>query len=259
MRFRIALILSILLHLSIFAIAIYVPSTKKTSETTYYVDLIHIPAGNGIGSYNQSVQNKTNDSKADRTDATLVEDNRVGVKDLTVKKEAKSKLRYPDKDGKKIIEKKELISVVRKSRTEIQKKNAATPSRLKSNHSGVLSTGISSRQAPGFGNGSGDGFWGMGTSFPYSYYIDTLRSKISTAWYSSLVSPGLKGKFFTVVYFRIFRNGNIGDLKIEKKSGIVSLDLSALRAVENASPFAQLPADFYSQYLIVHFKFEWEK
>ena len=46
---------------------------------------------------------------------------------------------------------------------------------------------------------------------------------------------------------------------MENPSGIVSLDLSARRAIENAAPFAPLPNDFTSQYLVVHFEFEWEK
>ena len=94
---------------------------------------------------------------------------------------------------------------------------------------------------------------------PYAYYYETLRNKVSSSWYSSLVSPGYRGKFISTVYFKIFRNGNIKDLKLENSSGIESLDLSALRAVENASPFAPLPSDFSAKYLIVHFKFEWEK
>jgi TonB family protein len=258
MKFKIALIISIILHISIFAIAIYVPSSAKSNETVYYVDLIHSPGGTGINGFNRTVGNRTVKNKGKKTEATVVEESQAGVKDLTVKKETKSKLRYPDKKGKKIVEKKELISVVRKSRTRTIKRN---PSMVKtdSNRSGVVSTGISTGNGSGFGDGFGDGVGGIGSSFPYSYYIDTLRTKISSAWYSSLVSPGLKGKFFTVVYFKIFRNGKIGDLKIERKSGIVSLDLSALRAVENASPFAPLPDDFYSKFLIVHFKFEWEK
>ena len=254
MKFKIALIISIILHISIFAIAIYVPSSVKNNETVYYVDLVHSPGGTGINGFNRTAGNRTIKNSGEKTEATVVEESQAGVKDLTVKKETKSKLRYPDKKGKKIVEKKELISVVRKSRTRTIKKNTPTV-KTASNRSGILSTGIST----GNGSGFGDGVGGIGSSFPYSYYIDTLRSKISTAWYSSLVSPGLKGKFFTVVYFKIFRNGKVGDLKIERKSGIVSLDLSALRAVENASPFAPLPDDFYSQFLIVHFKFEWEK
>jgi len=255
MRFRIALVLSIVFHLSIFALALYVPATKKSTETTYYVDLVHLQGGTGTGGFNRSEQNQTVNGKVEKTDTTVIEDSQIGVKNLTVKKEAKSKLRYPDKKGKKIIEKKELISVVRKPRTGIKNKKTSASVKTSRNSSGILSTGISSSNGAGFGNGVG----GIGTSFPYSYYIDTLRSKISAAWYNSLVSPGLKGKFYSVVYFRIYRDGKIGDLKIERRSGIVSLDLSALRAVENASPFAPLPSDFYSQYLIVHFKFEWEK
>ena len=86
-----------------------------------------------------------------------------------------------------------------------------------------------------------------------------MRNKISSSWYNSLVSPGLKGRFLTSVYFKIARTGQITDVKVEKTSGISTLDLSARRAVENAAPFAALPADFPYPLLIVHFEFEWEK
>jgi protein TonB len=89
--------------------------------------------------------------------------------------------------------------------------------------------------------------------------VETLKGKISASWYNSLVSPGLKGKFTTVVYFRILRNGNISDLELEEESGNNSLDLSSLRAIKDAAPFPPLPSDFPGQYLGVHFEFEWEK
>jgi TonB family protein len=73
------------------------------------------------------------------------------------------------------------------------------------------------------------------------------------------VAPGLKGKYVAGVYFIVRRDGEVTDLRLENSSGIVSLDLSARRAIENAAPFAPLPPDFPSQYLVVHFEFEWEK
>ena len=82
---------------------------------------------------------------------------------------------------------------------------------------------------------------------------------VSSSWYSSLVSPGLKGKYMTVVTFKIYRNGQITDLKYDSPSGINSLDLSALRAVRNATPFPPLPTDFPKPYLTVYFEFAWEK
>lgn len=264
-KFKFALILSIILHVSLFALVVIVPTVNFSNDTIYYVDLVQFPGGTGgrggksgrdAAASPPRVQNQVENKDVEKTDAQLVEASDASLKDLTVKKEVKSKMRYPDKESRKKKEKEPLISVTRKGR-EKQKKNSRSSSVISTSRSNTLSTGISA--GSGTGSGFGDGSGGPGGYFPYAYYIDTLKGKISSAWYSSLVSPGLRGKFVTLVYFKILRNGNIQDLKLEQRSGIDSLDLSSLRAVENAAPFPPLPADFPSRYLIVHFKFEWEK
>ncbi len=180
----------------------------------------------------------------------MIEQPRGGVKKLTVAKESRSALRYPDKSGrsKKEPEEEKLISVVRKTpATTAPPPSSSTSSsgNLRSGgESGGLRTGISSSSAGSGSSPGGYGGSGTGGFFPYAYYIETLRSKVSSSWYNSLVSPGLNGKFLTSVYFKIMRDGQIGDLRVEKPSGIDSLDLSALRAIEDAAPFAPLPADF---------------
>lgn len=257
-KFGFAVILSIILHVSLFALAIYLPRLQSSSGTIYYVDLVNLPGGGGSGGKG------INNTKGELVDA-------ASIRDLTVKKESQSKLRYPDKKSKKKSprEKKEdkLVTVVKnKDRNKFKKDDSKLiTTKRKGIGSDALRTGISSGSGGGsgggFGSGSGTGYGpGSGTGFfPYAYYIETLRGRISASWYSSLVSPGLKGKYVAVVYFRILRNGTIMDLKLEQKSGNDSLDLSALRAIRAASPFPQLPGDFVGQYLGVHFEFEWEK
>jgi TonB family protein len=264
MRFKFALIISIILHFSIFALVFHTPRGRIADETTYYVDLVHLPSGGfsgkGPGGTGAGKHPANVDEGKEKPGASLVEEPAASIKDLTVQKEIRSKLRYPDKNGKKKDEEKNVISVVRKPLASVKRKSDQAQSGTEANASRVLTTGISSSGGEaGFGDGTGDGIGGSGLVFPYAYYIDMLRGKISASWYNSLISPGLRGKYEAVVYFRILRNGNIERLKLEKDSGITSLDLSALRAIENASPFAPLPPDFPSSYLVVHFKFEWEK
>jgi TonB family protein len=260
MKFRSALIFSIVFHISVFAIVLIAPHSDSGDETTYYVDLIHLPGGpGGTGSGTDGNQGVLKNTSGSDATATVVEQESGSIKDLTVKKETKTTLRYPDKNGKQREEKKKLISVVRKPGITVKRKTAKDNVVNRKGSSRELSTGISSGQSGRIGQGSGTGYGQGGVSFPYAYYIDIFRGKISAAWYNSLVSPGLRGKFETIVMFRIMRNGKIERLKLEKKSGITSLDLSALRAIENAAPFAPLPTDFSGSYLIVHFKFEWEK
>ncbi|UCH93032.1 MAG: TonB C-terminal domain-containing protein [Candidatus Aminicenantes bacterium] len=262
MKFKAAVIISVALHISIFAIALYVPMKSSHKGTVYYVDLIHMPGGGGGG------------DKTQKGGGQLVQEPQR-MKDLTTQKEeTQSKLRYPDQDKKskkksrkkkKKPEKKQLITMTRKDREKTQA--PVTVSRKGTTSSDILKTGISAGggggSGGGYGTGTGTGYGpgsGSGTAFfPYAYYIETLRSKVSSSWYSGLVSPGQRGQFFVVVYFKILRSGQITDLNVSQKSGISSLDLSARRAVENAAPFPPLPNDYPYSYLPVSFEFVWGK
>ncbi|MBU4306851.1 MAG: TonB C-terminal domain-containing protein [Candidatus Aminicenantes bacterium] len=261
MKFKSTLLLSVILHISLAVLFMIPPTRKSSGEMTYYVDLVQLGGGGGGGSGKGggggSGKAAGTLKQETPTQAALIEEKGGGVKNLTVEKKFQSPLRFPDKESKKTVEDNKMISVVRKERTIAK---SETPIQGTVIDQG-LKTGISS----GGGGGSGDGNgWGSGPGgpggyFPHAYYIDLLRNRISSSWYSSLVAPGLKGKHITGVYFIVRRNGEISDLRVEHPSGVSSLDLSARRAIENAAPFAPLPNDFSSQYLVVHFEFEWEK
>jgi TonB family protein len=253
MKFKSTLVLSLALHASLAALFIVQPAHKPRGEMTYYVDLINL-AGGGNGGGNGGGRTLGQAGKQDAAaQAALIEEKPGGVKNLTVEKKYQSPFRYPDKENKKKVEEEKMISVVRKEMPAIKNDNPV----LGTAGDEGLKTGISG--GGGSGGGWGDGTGGPGAYFPHAYYIDLLRSRISQSWYSSLVAPGLKGRYVTGVYFVIRRDGGISDLRVEKSSGVTSLDLSARRAIDNAAPFAPLPNDFQSQYLVVHFEFEWEK
>jgi len=268
MKFKATLLISLGLHLSLAALFIIQPA-PKSSGMTYYVDLINLGSGGnggsgrggGNGNGGGGGGGKENSllpaqPQAD-TQAALIEEKSSSVKNLTVEKKFQSPLRYPDREGRKTVEPEKMISVIRKDRPVIKGETLVKGTIPKDG----LKTGISSGGSGGGDGGSGDGSGGGGSGgyFPYAYYIDLLRSRISSSWYSSLVVPGLKGKYVAGVYFVVRRDGEVSELRLENSSGIDSLDLSARRAIENAAPFAPLPPDFPSQYLVVHFEFEWEK
>ncbi|MDD8026682.1 MAG: TonB family protein [Acidobacteriota bacterium] len=124
---------------------------------------------------------------------------------------------------------------------------------------GVLTIGAG---GPGFGEGSGLGGYGdqigMG-DFPYTYYLQNIQDRISGRWFQSLVDPGVAGTYRTAVYFRIFRNGTISRVEVKEPSGLRALDMSAQRAVTDASPFPPLPADYDEEYLGIILIFEHTK
>ncbi|MDD8012245.1 MAG: TonB family protein, partial [Acidobacteriota bacterium] len=268
MKFTTTVALSVLLHASLAAVFIIPPPRKGSGEMTYYVDLVHLGSGGGRGGGGPAGPGggggagpgPAGGNREAEAGAALVEEKSGSVKKLTVEKEFKSPLRYPDKESRKKVEDDKMVTVVRKDRTTVASRAETVASATQGTG---LKTGISGGGGGGSGgpgSGSGDGWGdGLGGYFPHAYYIDLLRNRISSSWYNSLVAPGLKGKYVTGVYFIIGRDGGVSDLRVERSSGIDSLDLSARRAIENAAPFAPLPNDFSSQFLIVHFEFEWEK
>jgi TonB family protein len=86
-----------------------------------------------------------------------------------------------------------------------------------------------------------------------------ISDKITSNWFQALVDPGVGGLLQTQVYFRIYRNGSISDVKIEVSSGVESFDLSARRAITLAAPFATLPNEYDGQYLGITLIFEHAK
>lgn len=275
MKFKATLLISLGLHLSLAALFV-IQAPQKSSSMTYYVDLINLGSGSnggsgggGGGSAGGAGGGKGNSllpaQQETAPQAALIEEKGGSVKNLTVEKKYQSPLRYPDSEGRKNVEPEKMISVIRKDRPLIKGETLVKGTTIGDG----LKTGISSGGGGGGGGGSGDGDGsgggygpgggGIGGYFPYAYYVDLLRSRISSSWYNSLVAPGLKGKYVAGVYFIVRRDGEVSDLRLENSSGIDSLDLSARRAIENAAPFAPLPPDFPSQYLVVHFEFEWEK
>jgi len=252
MKFKTALIFSLFIHLSAFSVALLQPGKKTVSnEPTYYVDLIEAGAGFGRGSGRPG-------PKAERKDESR---SATSVKQLQAigKEKSSNALRYPSDEEKKEKRKKEKengedeLKVVRKK--EDLTKRGGSFEEDSSGEGDGLRTGLGIGGSGGTGWGSGTGS-GLGSGyFPYAYYVDILKNKVSSGWYSGVMQFKARGKYNLVVYFRILRNGQIDALSVEKSSGIAELDLSALRAVQQAAPFPPLPRDFSDEYLIVHLEF----
>ena len=109
----------------------------------------------------------------------------------------------------------------------------------------------------GTGSGAGDPF-GVG-NFPFQFYLQMISDKITANWFQSLVDPGVGGLLQAQVYFRIYKNGTISDIRIDVSSGVESFDLSARRAISNSAPFATLPNEYDGQYLGITLVFEHAK
>lgn len=186
------------------------------------------------------------------------------LRDLTVaqkvKPEPKASMRYPDEKAAKSKKTQEKKAAITKPEPRQPAPAAGT----------AAATAAGGQQAGGYGlrfgtGGGGSGFGGGSgepfavESFPFTYYLQMVSDKISSNWFTSLVDPGSSGQFQAQVYFRIFRNGQVSDLKVESSSGVQAFDLAALRAVQSSSPFPPLPNEYNGQYLVIHLIFEHAK
>jgi TonB family protein len=252
--FKRAIMTSLILHL-LFALAIILsprlPYPRKKG-LVQYVNLIALPGGGGGGLGGGGTQTK----ELGETPTPQ----RASLKDLTtpekMKSSPESSFRYP----------------VDKPRRETKKPSRAKKAVIqKTTSSSKSSPGAATTQGQGsggglrlgLGSGSGRGLFGSALSsqigfstFPYTYYLQALLDRISSNWLKSQLSGLDTSGLHTTIYFKIYRSGQISDVKIEESSGIKALDLSALRAVYSSAPFPPLPQDYPDDYLGIHLIFE---
>jgi TonB family protein len=264
LNFKRALVVSISFHLALFLLILlspYFPKSPK-KEMIHYVNVISFPGGGGGGG---------SSGGGSRTEEKLIETavpHRETLRDLTtpqkLQQESSSTLRHPvEKPKREKTPPSEKKAVIQKTQKSPESSSSKTSEGVDSKTGSGAGTGV--RIGIGSGPGGGGGFGSelssqIGLSnFPYTYYLQTIHGKISGNWYTSQISPGVTGDFHTTVYFKIFRNGEISSLEIREQSGIRSLDLSALRAIQSSAPFPPLPNDYEEEFLGIHLIFEHNK
>ncbi len=90
-----------------------------------------------------------------------------------------------------------------------------------------------------------------GGDFPYTIYIDRMKTLIGTRWFRPQVAQGVTA----IVAFVIDRDGTLRDARVETSSGNSTFDRGALRAVLESSPLPPLPFGYSGTYLGVHLTF----
>ncbi|MEA2326492.1 MAG: periplasmic protein TonB [Thermoanaerobaculia bacterium] len=95
------------------------------------------------------------------------------------------------------------------------------------------------------------GVTGIEGDFPYTIYIDRMKTLIGQRWLRPQAGAGITA----TVSFVIDRDGTIRDAKNEIPSGNGTFDRAALRAVLEASPLPPLPFGYNGTFLGVHLTF----
>lgn len=107
----------------------------------------------------------------------------------------------------------------------------------------------------------GFGFTGGGGDFGsrYAWYVRVVNEKVSENWMKYEVDPRIQNANRVYVTFDIDRSGHPSHIQIEQSSGVPSLDISALRALQRIDTFGPLPADYPGNKVSVEFWFDYKK
>jgi protein TonB len=93
----------------------------------------------------------------------------------------------------------------------------------------------------------------------YAWYVDGVRRKVSENWLKYQIDPTVSTARRVYITFDISRSGSPGNVKIEQSSGVPSLDISAMRALQRIDTFGPLPNDYSGSRVSVEFWFDYKR
>jgi len=107
----------------------------------------------------------------------------------------------------------------------------------------------------------GFGFTGGGGDFGnrYSWYVQTVQRKVSENWLKYEIDPRIAQANRVYLTFDIARDGHPANVQIEQSSGVPSLDVSAMRAIQRIDTFGPLPPDYSGSRVSVEFWFDYKR
>jgi TonB family protein len=260
--------ISISFHIILFLLLILSPKFPSLGrkKMIHYVSLHSFSGGGGGGrppggGTAAKMQPKVNETKKELTETATPA--RETLRDLTtpqkLEQQSLSSLRFPvdkpKRENKPTAKKKAVIQ-----KQDLSTKKPADNTDSGSNEGAEGGSGIS--LGVGSGSGGGVGFGSEFSSqiglsnFPFNYYLENMIGRISSNWLKTQVSSGMSDELFTVVKFKIYRDGKISVVEIEESCGIRALNMAAVRAIQSSAPFAPLPNGYEEEALIIHLRFE---
>jgi len=107
----------------------------------------------------------------------------------------------------------------------------------------------------GFGITGGGGDFGT----KYSWYVHVIQQKVSENWLKYEVDPRITSAQRVYITFDVARDGHPMNVQVEQSSGVPSLDISAVRALQRIDTFGPLPADYSGNKISVEFWFDYKR
>ena len=107
----------------------------------------------------------------------------------------------------------------------------------------------------------GFGFTGGGGDFGsrFAWYVRVVNQKVSENWLKYEVDPRIQNANRVYLTFDIDRGGRPSHIQVEQSSGVPSLDMSAVRALQRIDTFGPLPADYPGGKVSVEFWFDYKR
>jgi len=107
----------------------------------------------------------------------------------------------------------------------------------------------------GFGITGGGGDFGS----KYGWYVHVIQQRVSENWLKYEVDPRITSAQRVYITFDVARDGHPTNIQVEQSSGVPSLDISAVRALQRIDTFGPLPADYPGSKISVEYWFDYKK
>jgi periplasmic protein TonB len=107
----------------------------------------------------------------------------------------------------------------------------------------------------GFGITGGGGDFGT----KYAWYVRVIQQKVSENWMKYEVDPSITSAQRVYITFDVARDGHPMNARIEQSSGVPSLDISAVRALQRIDTFGPLPSDYSGSKISVEYWFDYKR
>jgi len=107
----------------------------------------------------------------------------------------------------------------------------------------------------GFGITGGGGDFGT----KYAWYVHVIQQKVAENWLKYEVDPRITTAQRVYITFDVARDGHPSTVQVEQSSGVPSLDISAVRALQRIDTFGPLPADYSGGKISVEYWFDYKK
>jgi protein TonB len=107
----------------------------------------------------------------------------------------------------------------------------------------------------------GIGFTGTAGDFGarYGWYVQIIQQKTQQSWLAYEVDRRITQAPRVYIVFDIQRNGRPTNVRVEQSSGIPTLDISAIRAIQRIDTFGPLPSDYAGNSVSVEWYFDYNR